>query len=69
MLSSLLSAILLFQIGLPSKVYADEPTDRVRGLLEDNPEGGTAGLYLKEVNGPVLAEYNAGFIFEPASAI
>ncbi|MGH9991615.1 MAG: serine hydrolase, partial [Nitrososphaera sp.] len=60
---------MLAQIGFPSAAYADEPTDRVRALLEDNSEGGTVGLYLKEVNGSVLAAYNEGFIFEPASAI
>ncbi|MGI0014013.1 MAG: hypothetical protein ACREBU_11310, partial [Nitrososphaera sp.] len=69
MLYALLSTILLVQVGLPRAVYADEPTDRVRALLEDNSEGGTVGLYLKEVNGSVLAAYNEGFIFEPASAI
>ncbi|MGI0024041.1 MAG: serine hydrolase [Nitrososphaera sp.] len=37
--------------------------------MEDNSEGGTVGLYLKEVNASVLAAYNEGFIFEPASAI
>jgi hypothetical protein len=69
MLSMFLSAVLLLQIGFFGTVYADEPTDRVRTFLEDNSVGGTVGLYLKEVDGPVLAGYNEGFVFEPASSI
>lgn len=45
-----------------------EITTRVLKLLQDNTDG-TVGLYLKEVGGPVLANCNERFVFEPASTI
>jgi len=49
--------------------FAADPEDRVVDILENNSVNGTVGVYLKEVNGPVLAGYNESFIFEPASTI
>ncbi|MPZ19391.1 MAG: hypothetical protein GEV06_15965 [Luteitalea sp.] len=56
-------------IAAGSLLLAAEPTDRVLQLLTDNSTGGTVGLYLKEVEGPVLAAVNEGYVFEPASTI
>ncbi len=69
-----LSLGLTLVIGLaastaPRAVSADDPEDRVLQLLEDQSTGGTVGLYLKEVNGAVLAANNESFVFEPASTI
>ena len=61
-------AVLFVGLGIPS-AFADDPEDRVQTILEDNSAGGTVGLYLKEVNGGVLADSNESFIFEPASTI
>jgi hypothetical protein len=65
-LGSLLLSILTLS---PVAIYADDPEDRVRQTLENSVNGGTVGLYLKEVGGPVLADHNEAFIFEPASTI
>ncbi len=43
-------------------------TSRVGELLRNGTDG-TKGLYLKEVSGPVLANLEDGFVFEPASTI
>jgi uncharacterized repeat protein (TIGR01451 family) len=61
-------SIALVGLGI-SPAFADDPEDRVRDILEDNSEGGTVGVYLKEVNGGTLADHNESFIFEPASTI
>ncbi|MFC1757791.1 serine hydrolase [Planctomycetota bacterium] len=37
-------------------------------MLQDNTDG-NVGLYLKRINGPVLANFRADQVFEPASAI
>jgi hypothetical protein len=42
-------------------------TTRIDTLL--SPAGGTTGLYLKRVGGPVIAAKNEVFAFEPASSI
>lgn len=47
----------------------EEPTTRVLEFLEDGTVGGRVGLYLKQIGGPLLAEHNAEFRFEPASAL
>jgi hypothetical protein len=52
-----------------STALAADPEDRVRQILEDGSTGGTVGVYLKEVNGSVIAAHNESFIFEPASTI
>ena len=49
--------------------FAADPEDRVVDILETNSINGTVGVYLKEVNGGVIAGHNEGFIFEPASTI
>ncbi|MBI4201559.1 MAG: serine hydrolase [Chloroflexi bacterium] len=66
----LLAAVLLLALvaSIPAAIAAD-PEDRVRQILEDASTGGTVGLYLKEVNGPVIAAHNESFVFEPASTI
>jgi len=64
-----LAVIGLFTGGIAAPAFADDPEDRVKAILEDNSVGATVGLYLKEVNGVVLADHNEGFIFEPASTI
>src|SRR3954447_17445159 len=49
---------------------ADVPapiTTRVENLL--NAAGGTTGMYLKQVGGPVIAAQNENFVYEPASSI
>ena len=47
---------------------SNDLTSRVGQLLRNGTDG-TKGLYLKEVNGPVLANLEDGWVFEPASAI
>jgi hypothetical protein len=47
---------------------SNDITTRVGELLRNGTDG-TKGLYLKEVNGPVLANLEEGFVYEPASAI
>ncbi|MPZ51097.1 MAG: hypothetical protein GEU75_17665 [Dehalococcoidia bacterium] len=65
-----LSTIVLLAASMePRAASADDPTDRVLQLLEDEATGGTVGFYLKEVNGAVLAAHNENFVFEPASTI
>ena len=58
-----------FQNSAYAGVLPEQPTARVLKILEDGTVGGTVGLYLKEVNGSVLAEHEHEFIFEPASTI
>jgi hypothetical protein len=47
---------------------SNDITTRVGQLLRNGTDG-TKGLYLKEVNGPVLANLEDGWVFEPASTI
>lgn len=47
---------------------SNDITSRVGQLLRNGTDG-TKGLYLKEVNGSVLANLEDGFVFEPASTI
>jgi hypothetical protein len=47
---------------------SNDLTTRVGQLLRNGTDG-TKGLYLKEVDGPVLANLEDGWVFEPASAI
>ncbi len=47
---------------------SNDITTRVGDLLRNGTDG-TKGLYLKEVNGPVLASLEDGWVFEPASTI
>jgi hypothetical protein len=44
-------------------------TTRVGNLIRNGGIGGTEGLYLKQVNGPVLANLEDSVPFEPASTI
>lgn len=44
-------------------------TTRVGSLLRAGHQGGSSGLYLKRVNGSVLASLQSNFVFEPASMI
>jgi len=44
-------------------------TTRVGQILRGANSGGSTGLYLKQVNGPVLANLQERFVFEPASTI
>jgi hypothetical protein len=48
---------------------ANAATTRVAGLLRDGGITGVQGLYLKQVGGPVLANLEESFSFEPASTI
>jgi hypothetical protein len=48
---------------------ANEITTRVGNILRAGGVGGTQGLYLKEVGGPVLASLEAATVYEPASSI
>jgi len=68
-LCALVMALSMAGVFDASIARADEPTDRVLQLLEDEATDGTVGLYLKEVNGAVLAAHNETFVFEPASTI
>lgn len=47
--------------------------DAALALLQDNTDGPAGsyavGIYLKQVNGPVLEQFNESFVFEPASTI
>ena len=47
---------------------SNDITSRVGQLLRNGTDG-TKGLYLKEVSGPVLANLENSFVFEPASTI
>jgi hypothetical protein len=47
---------------------SNDITSRVGELLRNGTDG-TKGLYLKEVNGPVLANLEDSWVFEPASTI
>ena len=53
-------------------VYADAGDDAL-AILQDNTDGPAetyaVGIYLKQVSGPVLEQFNESFIFEPASTI
>jgi len=44
-------------------------TTRVGNLIRNGGIGGTQGLYLKQVNGPVLANLEDSTVYEPASSI
>ena len=66
---SLVAALLLGTLSFSQNSYAADPEDRVVDILENNSVNGTVGVYLKKVNGTVLADYNENFIFEPASTI
>ena len=44
-------------------------TTRVGNLIRNGGIAGTEGLYLKQVNGPVLANLEDSAVFEPASSI
>jgi len=69
-MSWLLFLVALLSVALAAPTaYADDPEDRVRQILEDGSTGGTVGVYLKEVNGAVIASHNESFIFESASTI
>lgn len=48
---------------------ANALTTRVGSLLRAGHDGGASGLYLKQVQGPVLASLQADYVFEPASMI
>jgi hypothetical protein len=52
-------------------IDANAITTRVGNLLRDGTAGtgATTGLYLKRVGGSVLASMEAGYVYEPASAI
>lgn len=68
--ATVLAAVLLGTLVVPGVVRADVPgpiTTRVDNLL--SAAGGTTGLYLKRVSGPVIAAKNEDFAFEPASSI
>ena len=47
---------------------SNDITSRVGQMLRNGTDG-VKGLYLKEVNGPVLANLEDGYVFEPASTI
>jgi hypothetical protein len=47
---------------------SNDITSRVGEMMRDGTDG-VKGLYLKEVNGPVLANLEGGYVFEPASTI
>ena len=48
---------------------SDTVTNRMRRYLQDSRKGGTYGLYLKQVDGPVLASLQSDLAFYPASTI
>ncbi len=48
---------------------SDTVTNRMRQYLQDSRKGGTYGLYLKRVGGPVLASLQSDLAFYPASTI
>jgi len=50
----------------PSAQAVECTTDALNLLLQND---GAVGMYLKRVNGPVLAGFNESTVFEPASAI
>lgn len=59
-------------VALSPAVYADAGDDALAILLENTdgpPATYAVGLYLKEVGGPVLEQFNQSFVFEPASTI
>jgi hypothetical protein len=48
---------------------ANPQTRRMRQYMDDALDNGTYGFMLRQVGGPVLANLNSGFIYEPASVI
>lgn len=66
---SLIATLIFGSISLSQYSFAADPEDRVVDILETNSVNGTVGVYLKEVNGGVIAGHNEGFVFEPASTI
>jgi hypothetical protein len=55
--------------SLPSLNGANPITTRVAALLQAGGIDGVQGLYLKQVGGPVLANLEESFVYEPASSI
>ena len=66
---ALITAIaMVMTVFVPTATAAD-PEDRVRQILEDASTGGTVGVYLREIGGATIADFNESFVFEPASTI
>lgn len=65
----------ILAVAVAPSVSADERTDeeaRLQAIYDDamtGTVGGTAGFYLKAVNGPVLLDRNETYVHDPASAI
>lgn len=55
-------------LAAPAPAQQTNPiVDRISAILD--PPGGTNGLYLKQVGGPIVAAKNEAFPFEPASSV
>ncbi len=48
---------------------AADPEDRVVDLLDAAAVNGTLGVYLRDIDGATIADFNESFVFEPASTI
>jgi hypothetical protein len=62
-------SFILVDNTLPPLDGANAITTRVAGLLQAGGINGVQGLYLKQVGGPVLANLEESFVYEPASSI
>jgi hypothetical protein len=62
-------SFILVDNTVPSLDGANAITTRVAGLLRAGGINGVQGLYLKQVGGPVLANLEESFVYEPASGI
>src|ERR1700676_4818814 len=62
-------AFILVDNSLPSLDGSSPITSRVGQLLRAGGINGVQGLYLKQVGGPVLANLEESFVYEPASSI
>ena len=60
---------ILVDNSLPSLDGSNAITSRVGQMLRAGGVNGVQGLYLKQVGGPVLANLEESFVYEPASSI
>ena len=62
-------ALLVLWIGASGGLFAAElQTEILQAILESETDG-TAGVYVKEVDGPVVVNVNKTVVFEPASTL
>lgn len=66
-----LSGVFIYLLSAAPVAYGDAG-DTALAILQNNTDGDdpyAVGIYLKQVSGPVLEQFNQAFVFEPASCI